>query len=338
MKMFSGIKLLAAFCVLGCTLEAVAADDPEEKGNIGRGHITVPSLSPGHLLRPSVVISKLTRSRKGEVELSSTVTWGNVWNYRENVFVYDAELVRFDTKLTWALSDGIKVGVLVPVSGRIGGAADEVIEDFHRALGLGDADRPARPRDEILIEITNAEGETFRRDEKYWGINDIPVFVTVLLTEGDACWPAAGLTFGGSVPVGDDEELFGVGEPVFGCGALASKRLNPTSAHIVTAGASFTFTPRDELAGIRLERVELAGLLGWEWQCSESVSVLGQYAVHSPVAKDFFELADPIHELNLGVKWDLSDHAQLEFSVTENLFAFNNSTDFGAHFGITVDL
>lgn len=338
MKVFFGFKLIVTFCILGCSLETIAANDSVEKGNIGRGHVTVPSLSPGHLLRPSVVISKLTRSRKGEVELSSTVTWGNVWNYRENVFIYDAELVRFDTKLTWTLSDGIKVGVLVPVSGRIGGTTDEIIEDFHQTFGLSNADRSARPQDEILIEITNAEGETFRRDKKYWGINDIPVFVTVLLTEGNARWPAVGLTFGGSVPVGNDEELFGVGEPVFGCGVLASKRLNPQSAHIVTAGTSFTFTPREELAGIRLERTEIAGLLGWEWQYSESVSLIGQYAVHSPVAKDFFEFADPIHELNLGVKWDMSDHTQLEFSITENLFALNNSTDFGVHFGITADL
>lgn len=353
MELFIARRRFVAVALLGaCCLSAMAESEQEpdieleekveikpedrEVSNIGKGLFHIRSLSPGHLLRPSISMIDIRRVRSGQAEMDFGVSWGNVWNYDPNHYVIDAEWLQLQWRITCAVFDHVEAGMAVTFSGRFGGFGDGPIEGFHDATGLGGtAGRDDRPRNEILVRILNDEGEeVFLLEDEAWGINDIPVFATWLVTPGNGWVPAIALTGGATLPMGDEEQLQGAGSTVYGGGILLSKRLERSRLYAVL-GAGVTYGGNDVIAGIELEKAEYTGLAALECAMTDRFSLLTQMTISSPVAKDYYDFADPAHELNLGFKWDVDDNTSFEFNVTENLFSFGNTTDFGLHFGLS---
>ena len=50
---------------------------------------------------------------------------------------------------------------------------------------------------------------------------------------------------------------------------------------------------------------------------------------------DYPEFSDSVNEVNVGLKHRIGRDMILEWSFQENLYPFNNSTDFGMHLGVT---
>ncbi len=68
--------------------------------------------------------------------LQTSLTWGNVWNYKEGLFVVDAEWMVFQGTWLYALRDDLQVSVTFPFSYRSGGVLDGLIEGFHMVVQL----------------------------------------------------------------------------------------------------------------------------------------------------------------------------------------------------------
>lgn len=304
-------------------------------GNVGQGHLSVRSLSPGHLLRPGVSSSVIPATLTHDLTLGVSTDWGNVWNYRDPQFIYDAEQMYIAAHVIYRLTPRSCINATFPYSGRVGGWSDRSIERFHKALGMTNANREARPRNEVLIRIRPGNGEEIHFEGNEWGRSDIPLFFSYQITAGGDLLPALAVQVGMTLPTGEEKTLEGAGEPVYGTALLASKRMGETDL-LLLAGLSFSYSRQDELAGVRLRREELTALAGCEYQWSQRTSVVAQYVIGTPVAESFYEFSDPIHELNIGFKRRLRDRVLLEWAFAENLFTFDNSTDVAMHLGMKV--
>jgi hypothetical protein len=306
----------------------------EEVSNIGLGHFTGRALSPSLLNRPGVAMVQMPVQPKGTWTVGLEGSWGNIWNYETGAYTIDGEVVRVEPRLTYIPLNHFEVGIFMPISGCMGGFADRFIEDFHKSLHLTNASRDEFPRDRLLIEVTDKDGRRVTLDDASWGISDLPVFASVLLTEGTSLWPAVSGQLTVTIPVGDDDKLQGLGTPVYELGTMLAKRVGE-SRFIVYLGGSVSYCSKKELIGIPLQEVLFNGLLGLEYQCGDYFSILAQYFISSPTAKNFYEYSDPINELNLGFKWRLTETLLIGLSLMENLFNYRNSTDIGINLGLT---
>lgn len=325
---FTIMNILMAFAAPAADWTALNDDS-----NIGLGHFTFQSLSPGQLMRPSLSIASMPVSRGGSFSIGTSAQWGNVWNYKEDNFMVDAEWVRISAKAAYALHDNLELAIVLPVTTRTGGILDGLIEGFHNAVGLGNNQRDKFPRDAASISIKKQNGSSYTLEGGSSGISDIPLYLSFLLTGGDHNDPAVAVQIACSIPAGDETQLEGLGEWMFGTGILAYQRVEGSQL-ITMLGAGFSWTEAEELAGIQIEQIQISGMLALEYQFSSSLSAIVQYSVNSPVAKDYLSFSEPTHEMNIGIKAEVADNLMLEFSATENLFIFNNSADVGLHLAL----
>lgn len=323
---------LGAPMVFGDVTQEPSVSGCGQDNNMGLGYLTAPSLSPGHILRPSSIFLLPNCSREDSLDLSVDVQWANVFCYKPDQFLIDGEWVRSSARLQYGVSDPVSVGILVPVMGRTGGFADSSIEKFHETFNMGTADRDQFPRNECVGWIaSNGSTQNVVRGDS-WGIGDIALYA-VVKRPGSETLPSVTLQFQASLPTGNEDQLEGLGASSLSVSAVTSKRLG-ASPLIVFGGAGFFYCPNHELAGIELYRTEYSLLLGISCEYSRSLSFVIQELSSSPVAREYYEFSESSNELSVGVKWRVGDSAILEFAVMENLFTADNSADIGAHIAV----
>ncbi|MFA5043644.1 MAG: DUF3187 family protein [Kiritimatiellia bacterium] len=298
--------------------------------NIGLGYLTAPSLSPGHILRPSSLFVLPAGGPEGSRRIDFDVHWANIWNYEPDEYLIDGEWVRSNIRFSYALKDTLSLGVAVPIIGRTGGFADPLIENFHNTFHFGNANRDEFPQNRYLISAyTNGGSRTIVKGDS-WGIGDVSLFMAARISEGNGILPALLVQGQISLPSGDEYELRGLGAPSIAISTVASKRLGG-SPFILFGGLGFQYCPADDINGLELHNEEWAGLAGLEYQYTPALSLIAQCLVSSPVAKDYYAFSDPTHEVSVGFKWRVTRHTTMEFAVVENILIFNNSADIGVH-------
>jgi len=312
----------------------VLADDGNAAcdDNMGLGYLTAPSLSPGHILKPSSLFVLSTFGPEGSARLDFDVHWTNIWNYEPDEYMIDGELICNNVRFTYALKDTLSVGITVPIIGRTGGFADPLIEGFHNTFQLGNANRDEFPQNRSLMSVqTNGGSHTIAEGDS-WGIGDVSLFMASRISAGNGVLPAVLVQGQISLPSGNEQELRGLGAPSLALSAVASKRMGG-SPLILFGGLGFQYCPADEIAGRELHKEEWAGLAGLEYQYTPSLSLIAQYLGSSPVAKDYYAFSDPTHEVSVGFKWRITRYTTVEFAVVENILIFDNSADISAHLG-----
>ena len=330
---FGGIVLVAfmgCICLEGEGSPVYGQAGAESGENTGLGYLTAPSLSPGHILRPSSLFVLPMLGSKGTDRLDFDFHWGNVCNYRTNQFLIDGEWIRSSFRYSHAVSGGVSVGVAVPIIGRTGGFSDSSIDKFHSAFHLGNASRDQFPRNRSVVTVQHQESVYTVVSGESWGIGDVSAFVDARLTEGTCVLPAITVQGEVSLPTGDQDELRGMGSPAFALSAVASKRLGGSPV-ITFLGLGYQYCDSDDVAFIKFRDEQYSGLAGVEYQVSRTFGLLVQYLVSSAVAWDYFAFSEPSHEISVGFKWYVGHEGALEVAVVENLFVFENSADIGVH-------
>ena len=322
---------LVCLTILGYQSSTLARDDSDLLyDNIGLGYLTAPSLSPGHILRPSSLFVLPAGGPEGSRRIDFDVHWANIWNYEPDEYLIDGEWFRSNIRFSYALKDTLSLGIAVPIIGQTGGFADPLIENFHDTFHFGNANRDEFPQNRSLINVyTNGGSHAIAKGDS-WGIGDVSLFMVSRISDGNGILPALLVQGQISLPSGDEDELRGLGAPSIALSAVASKRLGG-SPFILFGGLGFQYCTADYIAGLELHNEAWAGLAGLEYQYTPSLSLIAQYLGSSPVAKNYYAFSDPTHEVSVGFKWRITRYITVEFAVVENILIFDNSADIGIH-------
>lgn len=299
-------------------------------GNRGTGPLNTPSLSAGNLFRPSGYIASPSYAPQGNWVLRSSFSWVNTWNIEPDHFLIDGEWMLFSARVSYMLTEDVELGCHVPFIGRTGGWADGFIEGFHNAFDLGNGRREGYARNQNIVDIRSPDGQHARWETDQWGLSDVSLFASWILTQGDRFLPCIVIGGAATLPTGDEHELFGSGEPVFGVSGLLTKRIE-TTPWLLCLGASASYSDNDEMVGIAVRKIQFAALSGVEYEWSEQVSFIIQNLWTSPIAEDYYDFSKPTNELNVGTRIRDGFRGEWEISFQENLFYFNNSSDVGVH-------
>lgn len=104
---------------------------------------------------------------------------------------------------------------------------------------------------------------------------------------------------------------------------------------LLCVGVQYSRFGSEELAGIPMRRHQVFVLSALELPITARWSAVVQELFNTGAARDFYEFSEATHEIVAGVKGEILPHTLFEFGLIENLFKFDNSPDFGLHFGIS---
>ncbi len=302
-------------------------------GNTGMSLLTTRSMSFGHFLHPHITMINVPQMAKGTTSMDIQTDWGNIWNYKEDTYLIDYEQISIAARFAYALKDNLTAGFWLPFSIRQGGAGDNYIEFIHKTFNIRNAHREEFRQDKMYIDIKNDDDYHSVWTDNSWGINDIPLFVSYMLTPGNDHVPAVTTHLCVTLPVGDESKLEGTGKPFYSTGLILSKQIGETK-NIVHCGARLSHCPADSIAGLTTYKTGIDSVIGCERKIGTKRALILQYAVNSPIFRERDEMSLSVHEFSAGIKQRINDTTVMEFSATENLFKFNNSADVGLHLGI----
>ena len=251
----------------------------------------------------------------------------------EDYYYFDGQIMslyaRVGTTVTRSLAVGARFSV-VAVSG--GQAMDGFVEGFHDLFGLGQAYRDVVTRGQTTSALRIDGREDFNPEDPRVGIGDPVVFAIWAPGNRTKAWRAS-LVAGIKIPIGSTSKRLSTGHADFGTafavtGDLGRWSVNVNGGVIVPGDVEFfpALDPTPMAAvgasvGYRFRTTSLWLQLQWE---------------QSPLrdATDL-TLTDDVYDVSLGVRFPLARGVRGYFAATENVVAFDNSSDIGFHAGIT---
>jgi len=306
--------------------------------NIGLGQFSIRTHSLQTMLRPGQVPNSLYYIEPGDLNVTAGIGYANVWNFSADKFKVDGEWGSVDIRLAYALNKQVEAGVNLPFSTRQGGFFDDSIESFHDTFGFENNGREHEPKDATSIVFYDEEGNTtYETEGDSSGINDIPLFLVWHVSRGNETKPGVIIKPYVTIPAGDEDQLEGTGEPVYGISIMFAKRLGRSSHHLY-AEADYSYSDKDAWAGFDMNENIYGGSLIWEYRWSSKTSFIAQYNVVSGIASDYDEWTQESHHINVGMKKQISKNMTAEISLQENLFHYNTSSDFGVNAAVSAKL
>jgi len=320
-----------------------AADIPNDY-NFGPGPSTARSQGPAQTLRMTTA-AIVPGSIKPGFSIMAGLTEASIWGQDPNM-VLDFGIQ--DTRLggTYGLSERLGFGLFFDKRHYYGGIFDQVTLNFHNILGIDQ-----NGRDEVdkylhhVIQYDDAGNVIFEtNDMEQYDNSGISLSAHYVLTFGsDGFLPAIGLTgvvrYATEAPPGDEDH------PVdWTIGSGISKRLS--EAWYLYGYLSYTSFGQDVLQpkGPTVKPLEYTDdainvMMAGAWKFDPKWAFLVQYSRTEGAIEDFNILSETSNEVNLGVKWQMSDRDSLEITLIENAIFHDNSPDFGLvltyahHFG-----
>jgi len=297
--------------------------------NVHQGPLRLPGQSFFQGFRLSLVPWCEAPLAKGEFELGTFATWVNIWGWKPRQYLVDGETLRVRGVLGYGLSPRVHVRLEVPVTLRTGGFMDSFVEGFHGTLGLFNAYKEEFPRNRFRMVFYSPEGGEQRLDSRDTGLylDDLVLSVKWHPFAGNRYLPAVVLGADLKIPTGF---LEGSGLDAGGS-VLLAKRVWRLYGYL---GAQFTYCGRGDVLGVRMVHEQWSFLAGLEVRLSERFSLVLQEITNTGVARDLYEFSEATYEMALGFKARVGPETFLEFGLVENFVHYDNSPDFGLHFGV----
>lgn len=304
------------------------------EGNACRGPLTLRGQSAFQFLRLSLIPVGVEPLPAGSWLLSATTTWTNRWAWKKNKYLVDAEVLRVGFAATYGVTDWLGLRIEVPFCVRGGGIMDGFIQGFHDAFGLGQAGRDQFPKDQFEVALWRKDGTQFRltAEDSGIGLEDMILSSQFRVTEGSRYLPQAFLVLHLKVPTGDEGDLYGSGSVDGGVSVLLAKRIWKFFGYV---SAQYTRFGGIEIAGIPMRADQISVLTALEYPWCDRISLVVQELVNTGAARDFYQFSEASHEISFGAKVETMAGTVFEMGLIENLFRFDNSPDFGVHFGLS---
>lgn len=250
-------------------------------------------------------------------------------NLEGDEFFIDGEFNLFDVGVHYGITDKLSASLRLSYLTYGGGYLDSTIYNFHDTVGVGQAGRQYIGPDHFQIVFLSFDESYVLLDRPTSGGFTDPVF-SLMYTFPDSWrdW-TFGLEMGFKAPLADEEVLLSSGSVDFGAQLTAQRKWTKSAivlnmAYIVPGDfrPSGTFDPSDlpsfNVAYLhKLGRRTTAVVQGF---FSENIN---RDETDSALSEFEFQIA-------AGVKIDIW-RGQLGIGITENLFNFDNTPDFGIH-------
>lgn len=313
---------------------AAGQDSGRCERNACRGPLTLRGQSAFQFLRLSLIPVGVEPLPAGSWLLNATSTWTNRWAWKKNKYLVDAEVLRVGFAATYGVTDWLGLRIEVPFCVRGGGIMDGFIQGFHDAFGLGQAGRDQFPKDRFEITLWRKDGTQFglTAEDSGIGLEDMILSSQLRVTEGGRYLPQAFLVLHLKVPTGDKGDLYGSGSVDGGLSILLAKRIWKFFGYV---SAQYTRFGGKEIAGIPMRDDQISVLTALEYPWCDRISLVVQELVNTGAARDFYQFSEASHEITFGCKVETVAGTVLELGLIENLFRFDNSPDFGVHFGVS---
>jgi len=226
----------------------------------------------------------------------------------------DMELAELRLGYRHKLGDSWELSAEVPVLNLNRGFMDDMLGDFHRALGLPNYGREQRPKNEFLYEVRKDGLLLLRGRDGGTGLGDIRVSAKKMLLKDD---PVLSVAAGIELPTGDPHKGYGNGSVDAGLTVLLNKGLSEGIMSYVNAGVIFPGNIKAEQS-IDL-RNSFFGGFGLEAMVSQHLGLLGQLMFQSsPFPKTGIGNVDRVGMLAaFGARYT-SGKDSFELSMTED--------------------
>ena len=251
----------------------------------------------------------------------------------EDYYYFDGEVMTLNAMIRTPITPTFAVAARFSAVGITGGEGmDGFVEGFHDTFGLGQAYRDNVTRGSITAAVRIDGHDETIVDYDRMGLGD-PIAYALWAPEwGARSWRtsfAAGL----KIPIGSTSKRLSTGRADAGVafavtGDVGRWRVNVNGGVIVPGSISFLpgldtapFAGVAASAGYRFQTTSLWVQVNWEQSPFRD-------ATQTP-------LSDDVHDVSLGVRFPLGGSVRGYVAFTENVFAFDNSSDIGFHGGIT---
>lgn len=270
------------------------------------------------------------------LELSARLLYANIILVgngpgQEN-FTFDEETGTLLLGIHHGLGDRFEVGATLPVVLQYGGFLDSAIEFGERLLGLQNATRFQRPRNQTVFKITAPDGRTLERLVPGVGVGDVTLEAKGQMLVQHGAWPAVALSLALKLPTGGP--TYGSGETDLGGSLLVGW----TMGRVALRFALDVDVPTAPTAVVGIStRVYGAIQSGVAIELGRGVALQVQAAAHRPPL-DLPGLWRNTYYVLVGVTAALSRNLRLEAGLAENIFSPARGSDLTLLFGVRGEL
>lgn len=234
--------------------------------------------------------------------------------------VVDGENFALELNVAHVISNGVELGLTLPIVGYSGGFLDSVINDFHHAFGFPEGDRRQFDNDQIHYFYRRDGLVLLEQSQHQSGFGDLRLHAGV----GVEAWSNSRrhVSLWGQIklPTGDSNRLLGSGSFDLSVATALSMDLLLGQPEW-SLNSNFGVTLRDSvdvLESISREVVAF-GSISTAWAMTDYFAAIIQLDGHTSVYDSVLaELGASTMQLVVGGRWTVSDQLVIDFGFSED--------------------
>lgn len=318
-------RIALSLAGLACVLSQAVADDFVADAFPLRNHnpflqiFGLPAFRTAELVAPGSIDFDLTFDMANDEDEADRLG---------EVLVIDSESRIINLSLRRRFGERFEVGIEVPYIDHSGGSLDNVIYEFHDAVGLSNSTREG-PDDEFELFFARDGVTLFEMNTPTSGIGDVQVNAAVDFGKFT-------LRGGVKIPTGDPDKLTGSGAADISIGAYGDSSTTLFDRELGYSGfvGILVLGEGEVLPGLQRDVVPFGGLAA-QWHATERFSLLTQLSAQGAYFDaNLDELGGETFQLAFGADYRFPGQGLLlRFAIAEDIAAAA-APDFALHLSI----
>ena len=299
----------------------------------GFGPLSIVSQSPIQVLRLSLKPRSPITLEAGRLEFGWHETLVNVFAFKEQNFLFDHGSLMSSLSLAYGVTDSVQVEFGYTDLSKFDSIIDPLTDAYHELFGYAESGGGQFPSRDNEIRFYDNSGnlQLLDREEGSWS-RDLSFALQHNLTRGSDTLPALAYEVTARAHAGGFAQLEGPSPFSVGVAAAAAKRFGKELYTYLNLGHAWH--DLDHYARVDLKRAQWTGSLALEWRYGERSAWILQYMISEGSTFRRESLNDSSHEVALGWKREIAAGTVLEAGMIQNAVNYENSPDFGLHFGL----
>lgn len=306
--------------------------EPERARVLGEDESVVMfSAADSNTFAKSDWISKRAFGETGRMSRASELAGSRI-QIGTPLYLVDGETQRAELSMRHGFGRNLELGLTIPVSRTTGGWSDGFIEAAHRALGIGNANRNAFPRNSVTVALQNGTTQYARDQPGNFALGDIAITGKYELKLFEDRQIAISVSGAVELPTCNAYSLNGSGSLDGGLQLLASRDFGRTTVH-ATLGVLRQGSNRQ--LGTKAQAL-VTDTVGVSRLLSEKTSAIAQLTVSESPFRNIgiAEFGRRTYQLSAGTQHRIGRSMVVYVALIENVLTYENSADAGLAWGI----